>query len=118
MIVTTTLHRNDSTCRHSFAENQAALQTMEAKFPRDMVGRVLFAIYNLHHDTDTVYTLDKEAKELFESIFDKFNGQYNLKYSGRYIWLLFLYKLFFRTPNTGNGNKCTHTVIYVYIRWH
>ena len=38
-------------------------------------------ILTYHEDKDTCYTLDKEAKKLFERITDKYSCQFNLKYS-------------------------------------
>ena len=38
-------------------------------------------ILTYHEDKDTCYTLDEEAKELFECITYKYTGQYNLNYS-------------------------------------
>ena len=37
-------------------------------------------ILTYHEDKDTYYTLDEEAKKLFEHITDKYSGQFNLKY--------------------------------------
>ena len=46
------------------------------------MGKVCLEIFCHHHDKDIMYKLDEEATELYECIFDKYNLQFNMKYSG------------------------------------
>ena len=46
-----------------------------------VVGQVMSKIFVHHSETDTCYTLDEEAEKVYENITDKYNGQFNLKYS-------------------------------------
>ena len=47
----------------------------------NVMGQVTSNIFAHHSETDTCYTLTEDAKKLFEAITDKYNGQFNLKYS-------------------------------------
>ena len=38
-------------------------------------------ILGFYLDKDTCYTLNQEAEQIFETIMDKYSGQFNLKYS-------------------------------------
>ena len=42
---------------------------------------MLAGIYQFHANKATTYSLDSEAEKVFENIVDKFNDQYNLKYT-------------------------------------
>ena len=46
-----------------------------------VVGQVMSKIFAHHSETDTCNTLDEEAEKVYENITDKYNGQFNLKYS-------------------------------------
>ena len=46
-----------------------------------VVGHVMSEIFAHHSETNTCYTLDEEAEKVYENITDKYNGQFNLKYS-------------------------------------
>ena len=46
------------------------------------MGKVCLEIFHHHHDKEIAYKLDGEATKLYESIFDKYNSQLNMKYSG------------------------------------
>ena len=61
---------------------------MRDKYHPDLIGQIALAIYNHHKDRKIVYRLDPYAEEVYEHIAEKYNGQFNLKYSG----LLVLYK--------------------------
>ena len=52
------------------------------KYMANLVAKVCLEIFKFHHDKERLYELDTEADELYETIFDKYNGQFNLKYSG------------------------------------
>ena len=51
------------------------------RFNDNLIGIIMLNILMYHEDKDTCYTLDDEAKKLFECITDKYSGQFNLKYS-------------------------------------
>ena len=63
------------------------------KYQANLVEKVCFEIFKFHHGQERLYELDTEADELYETIFDKYNGQFNLKYSGEcwYFGVLFLH---------------------------
>ena len=50
-------------------------------YDEKVVGQVMAKIFALHSETDTCYTLTEEAETVYENITDKYNGQFNLKYS-------------------------------------
>ena len=47
----------------------------------NVMGQVMSKIFAHHSETDTCYTLTEDAEKVFEAITDKYNGQFNLKYS-------------------------------------
>ena len=47
----------------------------------NVMGQVMAKIFVHHSETDTCYTLTEDAEKVFEAITDKYNGQFNLKYS-------------------------------------
>ena len=47
----------------------------------NVMGQVMSKIFVHHSETDTCYTLTEDAEKVFEAIMDKYNGQFNLKYS-------------------------------------
>ena len=55
---------------------------MNQTYHEDLIGKVCLALFKLHRDKSICYQLNEEAEELYEEIFDKYNGQFNLKYSG------------------------------------
>ena len=46
----------------------------------NVMGQVMSKIFAHHSETDTCYTLTEDAN-VFEAIMNKYNGQFNLKYS-------------------------------------
>ena len=56
---------------------------LREKYPDDFMGKILLEILKHHFDKETLYTLDPEADELYETIYDKYSGQFNMKYSGK-----------------------------------
>ena len=69
--------------RHSYSQNQQAALEMRQKYHDDLMGKVCLEIFHHHHDKEIMYKLDEEASKLYESIFDKYNSQLNMKYSGK-----------------------------------
>ena len=47
----------------------------------NVMGQIMSKIFAHHSETDTCYTLTEDAEKVFEAITDKYNGQFNLKYS-------------------------------------
>ena len=47
----------------------------------NVMGQVMSKIFEYHSETNTCYTLTEDAEKVFEAIRDKYNGQFNLKYS-------------------------------------
>ena len=47
-------------------------------------------IYLHHLDNDILYELSQEAEETYEEICEKYNDQFNLKWSGKVIVLVVL----------------------------
>ena len=68
--------------RHSYSQNQVAAVQMRQKYNDDLMGKVCLEIFHHHHDNEITYKLDEEATKLYESIFDKYISQFNMKYSG------------------------------------
>ena len=55
---------------------------MRQKYDDDLMGKMCLEIFHYHHDKEIKYKLDEEATKLYKSIFDKYNSQFNIKYSG------------------------------------
>ena len=68
-------------CRHTFKVNKEAAELINETYHKDLIGKVCLLLFKLHQDKAICYTLDYKAEELYEEIFDKYNGQFNLKYS-------------------------------------
>ena len=68
--------------RHSYSQNQQAALEMRQKYHDDLMGKVCSEIFHHHHDKEIMYKLDEEASKLYKSILDKYNSQFNMKYSG------------------------------------
>ena len=67
---------------------------MRRLYKENILGEVLLEILKYHHDIDTCYELDEEAEEVYEQIIDKYNGQFNLKYSGKIFFIIFCTKYY------------------------
>ena len=64
-----------------FGENRdAAIQMME-KYDPDLMGKIALALFKHHRTNQITYQYDEEAESLYKTIFDKYNAQFNLKYS-------------------------------------
>ena len=55
---------------------------MRETYDGQLIGKVCLAIYDYHHDQHICYELDDDAECLYETIFDRYNEQFNLKYAG------------------------------------
>ena len=56
----------------------------------NLMGKVMREIYLHHLDNDILYELSQEAEETYEEICEKYNDQFNLKWSGKVIVLVLL----------------------------
>ena len=54
---------------------------MNQTYHENLIGKVCLSLFKLHQEKAICYILDEEAEELYEEIFDKYNGQFNLKCS-------------------------------------
>ena len=66
--------------RHSFEINRNASRDIASKYDTNLMGEICLNIYKTHSQKELCYEFDDEAEEIFEAIFDKYNGQFNLKY--------------------------------------
>ena len=67
--------------RFTCAENKTAAKELMRNYNDHVVGQVMSKIFAHHSETDTCYRLDEEAEKVYKNITDKYNGQFNLKYS-------------------------------------
>ena len=67
--------------RFTCPSNKDVAKELIQRFDDHLIGIIMLNIITYHEDKDTCYTLDDEAKKLFEHITDKYSGQFNLKYS-------------------------------------
>lgn len=74
--------------RFSSKENREAYKEWSLKYDENIMGKVVTEIFNIHKDIETTYELDEEAQDLYEAIVDKFNSQFNLKYSSKFTYNL------------------------------
>ena len=58
------------------------MKLLNEMYDEDLIGKVCLALYKINHEKAICYKLNDEAEELYEEIFDKYIGQFNLKYSG------------------------------------
>ena len=58
------------------------MKLINEMYDEDLIGKVCLALFKIHHEKAICYKLNDEAEELHEEIFDKYNRQFNLKYSG------------------------------------
>lgn len=73
--------------RYSFSENKKAAKVLMEDYEDDILGKIALELYRFHRTADMVYSLDADAEELFEDMFDKYNGQFNMKYSGMTVFV-------------------------------
>ena len=68
----------------------AAIQMME-RYDPDLMGKIALALFKHHRTNQIIYQFDEEAESLYETIFDKYNAQFNLKYSGTKFHKIIMY---------------------------
>ena len=62
--------------RYTFNENRLASKKLQQKYDDKVIGN------NYHKDKSIMYELDAEAEVVYEEIVEKYNDQFNLKWSG------------------------------------
>lgn len=62
--------------------NLAAADELIAEYDEDFMGKIALSIFNYHYENPICYQLDDEARGAYERIINRFNDQFNLKYSG------------------------------------
>ena len=84
MCITYTLHLYSSVInfRYDYEINLAAADELIAEYHEDFMGKIALSIFNYHYDNPVCYELDEEARRVYERIINRFNEQFNLKYSG------------------------------------
>ena len=68
-------------CRHTLKENRQAYKELRENYDDNILGQVALAIYKYHHKKPTTYVLNEKAQDTFDEINDKYNAQFNLKWS-------------------------------------
>ena len=63
-------------------ENKEAAKKLRQLYDVSLMGKVMREIYLHHLDKDVLYELSEEAEETYEEICEKYNDQFNLKWSG------------------------------------
>ena len=58
------------------------MEKLHQKYDDEIIEQIANAIYNYHKDKSTMYKLDTEAKVVYEEKLEKYNDQFNLKWSG------------------------------------
>ena len=68
-------------------EKREARKEMLTLFPENFLGSIMLNIYQHHKESQIMYELDDKALERYESIVDRYAGQFNLKYACKYIYI-------------------------------
>ena len=68
--------------RYAFNKNRLASKKLQQKYDDKIIGKSANTTYNYHKDKSTMYELDTEAEVMYEEIVEKYNDQFNLKWSG------------------------------------
>ena len=66
-------------------KKREARKEMLALFPDNFLGNIMMSIYQHHKESGITYELDEKALEKYESIVDRYAGQFNLKYACKYL---------------------------------
>ena len=68
--------------RYTFNKNRLASKKLQQKYDDKIIGKIANAINNYHKDKSIMYELDAEAEVVYKEIVEKYNYQFNLKWSG------------------------------------
>ena len=63
-------------------QNKEAARELKQLYDVNLMGKIMREIYMHHVDKDVMYELSQEAEEVYENICEKYNDQFNLKWSG------------------------------------
>ena len=74
-----------------FGENRDAAIQMTEKYDTDLMGKLALALFKHHRTNQIIYQFDEEAESLYETIFDKYYAQFNMKYSGNKFYKIMMY---------------------------
>ena len=77
--------------RYMFGESRDAAIKMMEKYDPDLMGKIALALFKHHRSHQIIYQFDDKAESLYETIFDKHNAQFNLKYSGKKFYKIIMY---------------------------
>ena len=73
-----------NTFSHSLGINRQAARDIEDTFGEGLINSIADNIYKYHKEKDVMYSLDEEAQEVYDEIVEKYNAQFNLKWSGKH----------------------------------
>ena len=74
-----------------FGENRNAATEIMEKYDPDLMGKIALALFKHHRTNQIKYKFDEKAESLYKTIFDKYNVQFNLKYSGNNSYEVIIY---------------------------
>ena len=63
---------------------EAADELIE-NYDENLIGKIVLNVVTLHLENQICYKLSKEASKAYEKIINRYNEQFNLKYSGKYL---------------------------------
>ena len=55
---------------------------LQQKYDNKIIAKIANAIYNYHKDKSIMYELDAEGEVVYNEIVEKYNDQFNFKWSG------------------------------------
>ena len=70
--------------RYTFNKNRLVSKKLQQNYDDKIIGKIANAIYNYHKDKSIMYELDAEGEVVYEEIVQKYNDQFNLKWSGMF----------------------------------
>ena len=73
-----------------FGENRDAAAQLIEKYDQELMEKIALALFKHHRSQQIIYQFDEDAESLYKTIFDKYNAQFNLKYSGKIFMQLLL----------------------------
>ena len=59
-----------------------ASKKLQQKYDDKIIGKMANTIYNYHKDKSIMYKIDAEAEVVYKEIIEKYNDQFNFKWSG------------------------------------
>lgn len=77
--------------RFTLRQNKTAAKQLRQSYDVNVMGKMMREIYMHHFERDIMYELSEEAEEVYENICEKYNDQFNLKWSGNICYYLQIY---------------------------